>query len=73
MKRIAALITVAITVNMYWFDGDGDKTKTVLIMEYSDGTVDKLVVDKKDLKSSEKKIVEEANKLLEKKGLTYGY
>ena len=75
MRRWAALVIAATTVNLYWIDSDGDRTKTVLVMEYSDGTVDKVVVDKRDLLAKDKmrKVYEKANELLGKKGLTYGY
>ena len=72
MRRLLALFIVATSVHLYWIDGDGDKSKTVLVMEYSDGTVDKIVVNKKDLATDRSKIVNKAYELLEKKGVTSG-
>lgn len=67
MKNIIVAMFMAITVtDLYWLDGDGDRTKSVLVIEYSDGTVDKLIVDKKELNSRHiTKIVESADKIIQ--------
>jgi hypothetical protein len=68
MKHIISLLLTVTLINMYWLDGDGDKTKSVLVFEYSDGTSDRLVVDKKDLsRGNASKISNEACKILNKK------
>jgi hypothetical protein len=73
MKNLISILFVLTLVNAYWLDSDGDKTKSVLFLEYSDGTTDRLVVDKKDLlRKNVSKIVNEASKLIDKKGVSHG-
>lgn len=73
MKNLISVLFALTLVNAYWLDGDGDKTKSVLFLEYSDGTTDRLIVDKKDLlHKNVSKIVNEASKLIDKKEVHNG-
>ena len=63
---IASLFVATVVSDLYWLDADGDKTKSVLVIEYSDGAVDKLVVDKRELNSGHiTRIVREADKIIQ--------
>ena len=73
MKIFIYMLFTLTLVNAYWLDGDGDKTKSVLFLEYSDGTADRLVIDKKDL--TEANISNLKNKVrnfLKEKEVSYG-
>jgi hypothetical protein len=66
------MIISGIIVHLSFVDGDGDRTKSVLILEYSDGTVERIVVDKKTISAMKKSISEKADERLREKGVTYG-
>jgi hypothetical protein len=73
MKHLALMLLTLTLINAYWLDGDGDHTKSVLILEYSDGTNDHIVVDKKELAHANVSNLEtKIHKVLDQKGASYG-
>lgn len=61
MKNLIVLLLAITVTDLAWFDG-ADPKKSVLVIYYSDGTNDKLAVDKKQIKDP--KVVEQADKII---------
>lgn len=66
MKNWIVGILAAIAVDVAFLDGEADKTVTVLVITYSDGTEDKIVVKKKDLVKNHTSLVELADQIIQR-------
>lgn len=46
LSNLAIIALAVVVTDISIVDGDGDRSKAVVLIDYSDGTTDKLVVDK---------------------------
>lgn len=51
MRCLIYTLLIMATINISIVDSDGDRSKAVFLIDFPDGSTDRLVVDKKDVES----------------------